>query len=391
MSNWIIPYEKLDTAQKEFVDKYTSGNTWVLGYAGSGKSILLVHLLKRLKDESDKNRKGKTFGVVAFTKALGELFRTGFEELGVSGVPIMTQFDLKKNPQYFDYLFCDEIQDMSPETLAMVKASARNVISAGDSNQSIYGKDLLTKTPTIKGDQPVSVLGASKKELNIIYRLTQSIISAVKALMPKLSQNWTAKEDLTKVDVQIELRKALSEEKECTYAYEDAKKCCSRGERTAILFPRHEKILFFVDTVLRSLNKNPWPRVSDDWGKPDYNRLNAYLERQGVPMMYIGNSYGSLADAQSKDKIIIMTYSSSKGLDFENVYMPFVEHGLYITQDAILDRATFMVAMTRSSHYLTLSYTGSPSEYVESFRNDCHFTDEEKKNRQNQGDIFGIF
>jgi len=384
----MIPYEKLDTAQKSFVDGYASGNTWVLGYAGSGKSILLVHLLKRLKDDSDRNRRGKTFGVVVFTRALGDLFRTGFQELGISGVPIMTQFDLKRSPQYFDYLFCDEIQDMSPETLAMVKGSARNVICAGDSNQSIYGKDLMTGTPTVWGDQPVSVLGASKKELNIIYRLTQSIIAAVKALMPHMSKNWTAKEDLTKVDVQIELRKAISEESECIYSYKDAKNCCSRDERTAILFPRHEKILFFVDTVLRNQGKNPWNRVSDKWGKPLYDELNAYLERQGIPLMYIGNSYGSLAEAQRKDKIILMTYSSSKGLDFENVYMPFVEEGLFITQDAKLDRTTFMVAMTRSSHYLTLSYTGRPSAYVDSFSGNCHFVDEANIQRRGGISIF---
>ena len=391
MSNWMIPYDKLDTAQKDFVDGYTSGNTWVLGYAGSGKSILLVHLLKRLKDDSDQHHKGKTFGVVAFTTALGDLFRTGFKELGISGVPIMTQFELKKKPQYFDYLFCDEIQDMSPETLAMVKSSARNVISAGDSNQSIYGKDLLTNTPTIQGDQPVSVLGASKKELNIIYRLTQSVIEAVKSLMPHLSRNWTAKQDLTKVDVQIELREAISKENECTFIYDDAKKCCSRGERTVVLIPRHDQILYFVNTILKHQGKQPWRTVVNDWSKPDYDIMNAFLEKQGIPMMYIGNRYGSLSEAQRQDKIIIMTYSSSKGLDFENVYMPFVEKGLFITQDAKLDRATFMVAMTRSSHFLTLTYTDQPSEYVDSFSGKCHFTDEGKIQKRNNGEIFSIF
>lgn len=390
MSNWMIPYEQLDTAQKGFVDGYrdSSGNTWVLGYAGSGKSILLVHLLKRLKDESDRNHRGQSFGVVVFTRALGDLFKTGFQELGITGVPIMTQFELRRSLQHFDYLFCDEIQDMSPETLSMVKSSARRVIAAGDSNQSIYGRDLMTQTPTVKGDQPVTVLGASKKELNIIYRLTQSIIAAVKRLMPHMSQNWTAKEDLTKVDVQIELRKAVSLEKECAFVYEDAKNCCSRGERTAILFPKHDKILYFVNQILTSRGKSPWTEECDRYGKPNYAALNSYLSRQGIPMMYIGNSYGSLAEAQRRDLIIIMTYSSSKGLDFENVYMPFADRGLFITTDAQLDRVTFMVAMTRSSHYLTVSYTGLPSEYIDAFRANCHFTDEANIQRRSTIDLF---
>ena len=381
MSNWMIPYEKLDPAQKEFVNGYRSGNTWVLGYAGSGKSILLVHLLKRLKD----NDSSKTFGVVAFTRALGDLFRTGFQELGIKNVPIMTQFELSRNPQHFDYLFCDEIQDMSKETLAMIRSSATCVIAAGDSNQSIYGDDLMTRTPTVTGDQPVTVLGASKKELNIIYRLTQSIIGAVKKLMPNMSRNWTAKEDLTKVDVQIQLRKCLSREKECKFVYEDAKHCCSLGERTVILFPKHEHILYFVQQVLRNADKSPWSEETDRYGKPLYSDLNNYLRRQGIPMMYIGNNYGSLAEAQEKELIILMTYSSSKGLDFENVYMPFVNQDLFITQNASLDRATFMVAMTRSSKCLNLSYTGMPSDYIRAFKDDCLFVDE--ANIQTRGPI----
>lgn len=382
MSNWLTPYHLLDPSQKDFIDNYRSGNPWLVGYAGSGKSILLVHLLNRLKQESDRNHQGLRFGVVVFTHALGDLFRTGFVELGITGVPIMTQFELKRSNQSFDYLFCDEIQDMSAETLMLIKSRAKYVVAAGDSNQSIYAKDLMTKTPTVKGDEPVSVLGATKKELNIIYRLTQSIIAAVKKLMPNMSRNWTAKEDLTKVDVQIELRKALNVEKECSFVYDDAKSCCSRGERTVILIPRHEQILRFVNTVLGLQNKRPWVEESDEHGKPLYSSLNRHMERQGIPMMYIGNKYGSLAEAQRTDKIIIMTYSSSKGLDFENVYMPFAVKGLFITQDAALDRATFMVAMTRSSHYLTISYTGLPTEYVDAFQSICHFTDEGNTQRR---------
>lgn len=366
MSNWMIPYEKLDPAQKEFVNGYKSGNTWVLGYAGSGKSILLVHLLKRLKDKDSS----KSFGVVVFTRALCDLFRTGFEELRITNVPVMTQFELSRNPQHFDYLFCDEIQDMSKETLAMIRSSATCVIAAGDSNQSIFGDDLMTHTPTVTGDQPVTVLGASKKELNIIYRLTQSIISAVKRMMPHMSRNWTAKEDLTKVDVQILVEKCSNREKECKIVYEDAKDCCSKGERTVILFPKHEHIIYFVQQVLQNAGKNPWSEETDRYGRPLYSDLNNYLRRLGIPMMYIGNNYGSLAEAQEKELIILMTYSSSKGLDFENVYMPFVNKDLFITQNASLDRTTFMVAMTRSSRCLNLFYTGEPSDYIKSFWDD---------------------
>ena len=388
---WMPSREQLDRAQvgflnSEFENRNNRSNTWVVGYAGSGKTVLLVHLLQMLKEDSDRNHLHKTFGVVAFTRALGDLFRTGFRELGITGVPIMTQFELRRNPQHFDYIFCDEIQDMSPETLSLIKSSGTKVISAGDSNQSIFGKDLMTDTPTVRGDQPVAVLGATKKELNIIYRLTRSIIEAVKQLMPHMARNWTAREDLTHEDVVISLRKCISRDSECDYVYSDAKRCVERGERTAILFPHHTDILDFVNHVLESNGKNAWREQQNRYGRPDYSILNSYLSRQGIPIMYVGNNYGSLYEAQQNNKIIVMTYSSSKGLDFENVYMPFVNRGLFITQDADLDRATFMVAMTRSSKILTISYTGLPSEYVNTFRDGCYFIDESLQQGNNNED-----
>lgn len=390
MAVWMVTYDKLDPQQKGFIEDYINGrssrNSWLVGYAGSGKSLLLVHLIKRLQ----KEKRNIKIGVVVFTRALGDLFKTGFEELGIEGVPIMTQFELRKSIGHYDYLFCDEIQDLSGETLSMIKSRATHVITAGDSNQSIYKEDLMTRTPTVRGDEPVHILNADKKELNIIYRLTQSIIAAVKSLMPSMSRNWTAKEDLTKVDVQVELRKSISIDTECSFVYKDAIKCVSRGERTAILFPRHESILAFINNVLHQEGKSEWQKVVGNHGKPDYNNLNSYLKRMNIPLMYIGNTYGSLLQAQQEDKIIIMTYSSSKGLDFENVYMPFVTSGLYITTDEELDRTTFMVAMTRSSHYLTITYTGEPSEYVSVFKNEghCHFTDESIIQKRRGIDIF---
>lgn len=393
MSTWMIPYDRLDTAQKNFVNSYADGrstrNSWVCGYAGSGKSLLLVHVLKRIKEDNERRGVHKTYAVVVFTRALGDLFKTGFSELGIRDIPIMTQFELRRRIGKFDYIFCDEIQDMSKETLEMIKSKAYTVIAAGDSNQSIYSMDLMTQTDTIRGTEALTILDAEQKELNIIYRLTQSIISAVKRLMPNMARNWTAQEDLTKVDVQIELRKATSIASETDFVYNDATNCSSRGERTAVLFPKHDQILAFISRILTKEGKPQWDVTLDNFGRPNYNSLNDHLSRHGIPMMYIGNSYGSLESAQRSDKVIIMTYSSSKGLDFENVYMPCVTNGMHITHNATLDRATFMVAMTRSSHFLTISYTGTPSEYVRAFRDTCHFTDEaQRAARSNNDSIF---
>ena len=45
---WMIREDQLDPDQKDFIniESKKTGNIWVKGFAGSGKSVLLVHSLK---------------------------------------------------------------------------------------------------------------------------------------------------------------------------------------------------------------------------------------------------------------------------------------------------------------------------------------------------------
>lgn len=53
-----------------------------------------------------------------------------------------------------------------------------------------------------------------------------------------------------------------------------------------------------------------------------------------------------------------MTYHSSKGLDFDNVFLPFMS-----IQPNIRNEILFMVGMTRSKN-LYLTYSGTMHEYI---------------------------
>lgn len=46
---WMVKYDKLDDDQKDFVDKEinNTGNIWIQGFAGSGKSAMLIHALRK--------------------------------------------------------------------------------------------------------------------------------------------------------------------------------------------------------------------------------------------------------------------------------------------------------------------------------------------------------
>ncbi|WP_372947825.1 hypothetical protein [Mariniphaga sp.] len=53
-TDWMIREDQLDTDQLEFVNNRVKrpGNIWVQGFAGSGKSVLLIHsMLDTLRKE----------------------------------------------------------------------------------------------------------------------------------------------------------------------------------------------------------------------------------------------------------------------------------------------------------------------------------------------------
>ena len=66
-------------------------------------------------------------------------------------------------------------------------------------------------------------------------------------------------------------------------------------------------------------------------GEYDFESMNRYLNEEKVSLIYVGNKYGSLEDADDDNKIVIMTYHSAKGLDFDAVCLPFIDVDLNIT------------------------------------------------------------
>lgn len=87
-------------------------------------------------------------------------------------------------------------------------------------------------------------------------------------------------------------------------------------------------------------------------------------------MQYVGNGYGNFSE--NDRRIILMTYHSAKGLDFDNVFIPFANNNLYISPDEGMAKTLFMVAMTRSRNNLYISYYGYPNDYLDVFKSNSN-------------------
>ena len=369
---WLVPENMLDDQQRDFVENVdiNQRNVWIKGFPGSGKSVLLAYTMKRIK-RNDPNAK---VAVVVFTHSLIAMFKAAFSEMGIAA-NIMTYFEFMNKSSNYDYVLSDEVQDMTARVLATMNSRAKHVIVAGDENQSIFESDPKYREATVTPSQITSLLNCRDFELGIIHRLSSSIIAAVERFMPNLNI-FTARRDMTKRNTQIRLCSANSPEQEVKYITKEEQRAVNIGDTAAILIPTQQKILEFFQMTLTALGKSQWSVQLNRFGKIDYNKLNSYLRTNGIKLQYVGNGYGSFTE---EGKICIMTYHSSKGLDFDNVFLPGLNQSLYINSSERLSRTLFMVAMTRSRNNLYLTHSGSRSAYLSNFADDC--------SRINVGDV----
>ena len=365
MSNWMISADKMDEEQRHFLyeESKKSGNFWIKGFPGSGKSVLLIHSILDKKRENPN----ATIAVVVFTHSLIQLYIAGMKELNIpeNNTYLTTYHNFIKDNYVYDYIFCDEVQDLPKSILENMKKRSKQLILAGDENQSIYKCNPSNNEPVIKASEISSIIGTKPYELTRIHRLTKSIIKIVSKLIPSMNL-LSAKEDRSKRDVSVRLAKGINNKQEVEYILSEANESISIGENVAIILPTHNDILKFINLALNINNKVEWKLVLNKWNKPNWYDLNKYLYKNNLNIEYIGNGAGNLFEAGQKGKIIIMTYHSSKGLDFDNVFLPFLSDDLNIQ-----DETVFMVGMTRSKNNLYLTYSSTLHPFVTKFENEC--------------------
>jgi len=365
---WMIREDQLDPDQKDFIniESKRSGNIWIKGFAGSGKSVLLVHSIRDILMKEPK----ANIAIVVYTHSLIDMFKAGMSELNMpTTIPVMTYYEfVDRNNSSYDYIFCDEVQDLPAKVLFAMGNRGGKVIVAGDSNQSIYDKDPKWEESVVDTDQIGDIINAKAYSLTMIHRLTRSIIAAVQKLLPSMNI-WGSKRDLTKQDINIRLCEATNEKEEVDFVYKESQKGTAVGDTSVVLFPTNKLIQKFAEIVLENNDKPSWAIKNNRWGRPDYDDLNDHFRENGIKMQFVGSSYGSLKDAELNRHTILMTYHSAKGLDFDNVFLPFLNNNLYLHEDTA--ETLLMVAMTRSRKNLYLTYYGYTHDLVDTFKNEC--------------------
>ncbi len=369
---WMITEDKLGPDQVEVIDeigKITNKPIWIKGHAGSGKSVLLLH---SLADYLVKKPNAKVC-VVVFTRALVDLLETGLKQipkLNGKSIPVLTIYQLewriRNNGAKYGAIFCDEVQDLPIEFINLMKSSCENLIIAGDAEQSIYNSVPVWNQRPATSKEIQNTIVPIEKKLGVIYRLTESVLSLLKKVFPSMLNDMP---NIAKEDTEIKLYEFDSDdnEQEIRFCWKEIKQTniLRASEVSAILICEHDGICEFVNFIAEIEGKQKWERVNER-GMPKYELMNDHLKNIGIPIVYVGNGFGSLTEADRDNKVVITTYHSAKGLDFDYVYLPMVNNEMYIhsNEDSLL-----LVALSRSKSGLFVSYTGSIYPGLNNFLN----------------------
>lgn len=394
---WFIPYNRLDIDQKDFVDDVINNKLFISGFAGTGKSVVLIHKLIKIFDENPDAK----CCVISFTHALLEMFKLGIEESGrltgrVSNeinscnakngqIDLVTKYEFRRNfqntnPIRYDFIMIDEVQDLCKSDIEnVINSGTEEIYLGGDDNQSIFIDDPQDKEPTLASVERQSLIQTVDRTLVTLYRITPSILAVAKRIMPELNENLIGTRFGHNRDTDVILASAEDERDEVKYVFENALTYAEDIELTAILLPKHQWIKDFCRHILEINNVELSPEILQFIKSRNYTELNKVFSKNEIRLEYVGNDHGSFRNAKEKHNIVLMTYHSAKGMDFDNVFIPFLSSSRHERFSFFLPKP-LMVALTRSNFNLTLSYSGESMAFVDSIKDVCFEIDIDSEN-----------
>ena len=346
--NFFVNEDELDDFQIQLLQKRINSSMVVSGCAGSGKSILALWKAKQVQDLQD----GTCYKFIVFTKALNRYMADGIRAIGLNDDNFMYHYQWKKaGCPSADYIIVDEVQDFDKQEIEEFKRSAKQAFFFwGDTAQSIYQG--IKETQSIL--QIAADSGIQPEKLAFNHRLPKKIARFAAHLgndeelvsrcrkegaeLPRILQYPSLEQQLDAAMEQIQNRQITD---------------------AGILFPRNDMVQKAYN-YLRSKGFSIEAKFDD---KQDFRNSRLELDFDN-------------------DTPKLMTYHSSKGLQFEAVFLPecTVDNIDNLHKDADRIRTPLYVAITRSYQYLFIMYSNILSFFFDAIPKDIYLTtlEEEK-------------
>lgn len=339
--SFYVKDSELDDYQVKVINKKTDNSYIVKGCAGSGKSILALWKAKQIQEGG----KGSYLYVV-YTKALRQYMSDGIKQIGLRESNVVNfdacfqwgrnnygelQRGVWKKGSY-DYVIVDEAQDFSRDDIELLKSKARKALLVyGDTAQQLYKFLKDKQTVSMEDIQyftkfPVEQLVFNHRLPKKIARVAQYLNSESDELEERCTEEGTEKPKILEYNTKQEQFAAI------------ANLIKNKGmEDVGILFRNNKEIDEAYD----------------------------YFTNKGIEVEAKSYRHKDELDFTS-DNPKLMTYHSSKGLQFENVFIP------ECTAEGADDRNPLYVAITRTYRSLYIMHSGNLSCFFDDVPTDLY-------------------
>ena len=339
--SFYVKESELDDYQVQIINKRTDNSFIVKGCAGSGKSILALWKAKQIQNEGNGS-----YLFVVFTKSLKQYMSDGVKNIGLQSDNVETyhkcfywtnnngvwqQGDWNKGT--VDYIIVDEAQDFSEEDILLFKSKAKKALLLyGDSAQQLY--TFIPNKTTISMDDMAYITRFPTEQLVFNHRLPKKVA--------RLAEYINCEND--------------SLERRCKNEGTEKPKILKYSSLEAELGAISEiiKNRDFKDVGILFRN-NAEVRIAHNFFRNTGINVEAKVNEK-IDLKF------------NSDNPKIMTYHSSKGLQFEAVFLP----GCAVSEDD--DRNPLYVAITRTYQSLYITHSGNLSKFFDAIPKDLYET-----------------
>lgn len=329
--NFFINDSELDDYQIRIINSSAS-DLIVQGCAGSGKSILALWKAKQIQNEQQGS-----FLFVVKMNSLKKFMHDGINQVGINSTNVESFNKCFKwlnidgefvrgswNKGMYDYILVDEAQDLPIDDILLLKSKAKHIFYYGDSAQQLmdFGgnkpasmRDIIYKTG-IRNENLVFNYRLPKKIARVAVFLNtegDDIVSRCKnegTELPHIYNKGTIDQQLDFIQTTIQNR-----------GFKDV----------GIFFRSKNDVKYARDYYRNTKNFNVEAKITEKADELDFNSDNPKL----------------------------MTYHSSKGLQFEAVFLPNCEYSDNGSKNPLY------VAMTRTYQSLYILHSGNLSSFFD--------------------------
>lgn len=343
---WLIDPSELDEFQREILNIGLDKSCVIKGCAGSGKTVLAIHRVNdiRLQALAEDPTATPSFTMVVYTNSLREFIRCGVKQLEINlkQIVLYERWDGSE----VDYIIVDEVQDFAKDEIDMFSSAARkSMMLYGDSQQQVYrglkqgrGQEMLTI------EQIADYLKLPMKELRVNHRLPKEVAS--------FASHLCSDSDLENRCRKVGMQKPIVHTFKNWMAELDyiMKEINTRNySDVAILLP------FNLTNVAPSNN-----------GHRNVQSVREYFNKRNFSHECKWTSDENSSNELDFDSDLpkIMNFHSSKGLQFETIFIPFCDYPNHDRWFREKYSNPFYVGVTRTCRNLYITHSERISPFL---------------------------